>query len=190
MNSIHFYEQNDETYQLLFKFPKGNPVPFIEAFPRRQQNPPQQKVSIKYNNTVNTHFTLSTEICFDLMFPDFSRILNVDLMLHPSYVWSSFVDQFLYVSSFRAIENGYNIFQCSYQGNTAVINQYGQIVYKRVNYLKASELKVVDVPIISHNTFYQYGGFIFDYICLVLAVLSIIIFFFKKSNTKHRFKES
>ena len=143
----------------------------MENFQRRRQDPPILDFS-----EYGFGFSISSTICFDLAFPDWARLArSADLMLHPSWLWGSFMNQFLDIIAFRAVENGYNIFHCAQGGNTAVIDGYGQTRFRDVNNVNTSQLTV---SVISGPrniwTFYANIGFIFDYIVLICGCLYIV----------------
>ena len=153
---------------LLFRYNKGNPVPFREHFKRRTQKPPTAQVTFS-----KTTFTISSLICFDIFFT-FWSIVKADIILHPSFYWNSWYNQLINIKSFRAIENAYTILHCSKNGNTAVIDDHGTIQYKeqndQISTFPHSRISIHKTKSTAYSTF----GFLFNYTILCLAGIVLI----------------
>lgn len=104
---------------------------------------------------------------------------NIDLMIHPSFLWGNFKDMFVHLIAFRAIENGYTIIHCARQGNVAIISPKGRIKYKQ-NVNDINDKEMASIPIFEFEiesgteTFYSKYGFWFDDVILCLSVIMAV----------------
>ena len=177
-NSFELWIANKTQISKIYSYLKGNPVPFVENFKRRQQKPPVIDLS-----QYGFHFSVSTLICFDMLYPiDWAlHASKATLILNPSWLWNSFMNQFLHILSFRAIENGFNVFHCAQNGNTAQIDGFGQIVFKHVNNERVSSGRLIVSEISGQTnvwTVYANIGFLFDWICCVMGIICIVLSIF------------
>ena len=187
-NNIQLFKmESNNSVQLIKKYLKGNPVPFIEDFPSRKESPMDtiKKLSFDDNNNNNNNngknkngIKIAMEICFDLLFYDYSLIgsKKVDLMIHPSWLWGSFADTFVKLISFRSIENGYNILHCAHNGNAAFINQYGMIMFKQNTGQRVKKIAMFNIEVDDAvYTVYAHFGFVLEYILLTIGCLAMFL---------------
>ena len=86
------------------------------------------------------------------------------------------MDMFLSIVSFRAIENGYNIFHCAEGGNTAAINTFGEVDFKHANNDITTRLTITEVSgSYGMSTIYSNAGFVFDYFMMAFGPLYWIL---------------
>ena len=171
-NSLELWvASQNNSINKVFTYLKGNPVPFVEDFEARRQDPPVVDMS-----SYGFDFSVSCLICFDMTFPDWSRLANkAALVLNPSWLWGSYIDQFVNLLSFRAIENGYNIYHCAVNGNTAAVNSYGQVVFKHANNQYTEHLTITEISGHTLWTLYANIGYVFDYFVMIFGLIYILL---------------
>lgn len=123
---------------------------------------------------------ISTAICFDMDFPSLINQIskaNIDIMLVPGNDWREISPYHTYVSSFRAIEQGFNMVRSVSKGFSASFNYKGQLL-SSADYFKTIELVLYsDVPTKGQQTIYSLLGDYFAWLCIAffLALTGIII---------------
>jgi apolipoprotein N-acyltransferase len=119
-------------------------------------------------------------------FPGFINQLhdkNVDIMLVPGYDWPVITPYHTYVSSFRALELGFNMVRSASKGLSASFNYKGQLL-SSMDYYKTNELILYsDIPTKGQKTLYSILGDYFAWLCILFFVImsGIII---KRNLTK------
>jgi apolipoprotein N-acyltransferase len=117
---------------------------------------------------------ISTSICFDMDFPGLISQVNnknVDIMLVPGSDWPEITPYHTYVSSFRAIEHGFNIVRSATKGLSASFNYKGQLL-SSMNFYKTNELILYsDIPTKGQKTIYSILGDYFAWLCILFFVL-------------------
>lgn len=130
---------------------------------------------------------ISTSICFDMDFPQLINQIsdkNIDIMLVPSNDWPEIAPYHTYVSSFRAIEQGFNLVRATSKGLSASFNYKGQLLAS-FNYYKTNELIFyTDIPVKGQKTVYASFGDYFAWLSILfLIIISGIIL---KRNIKSK----
>jgi apolipoprotein N-acyltransferase len=124
--------------QVLFAYHKSKPTPGEASY---------GDGALKYFDT--PYGRISTAICFDMDFPGLINQLsdkNVDIMLVSGNDWSVITPYHTYVSSFRALEHGFNMVRSASQGLSASFNFKGQLL-SSMDYYKTDELILYsDIP--------------------------------------------
>jgi len=129
---------------------------------------------------------ISTSICFDMDFPELINQVNnkkVDIMLVPGSDWPEITPYHTYVSSFRAIEHGFNLVRSATKGLSASFNYKGQLL-SSMDFYKTNELILYsDIPTTGQKTIYSILGNYFAWLCILFFIIisGIII---KRSLTK------
>lgn len=117
---------------------------------------------------------ISTSICFDMDFPGLINQLsnkNVDIMLVPGNDWSEITPYHTYVSSFRGIEQGFNIVRAASKGLSASFNYKGQLL-SSMDFYKTNELILYsDIPTKGYKTIYSILGDYFAWLCILFFVI-------------------
>lgn len=117
---------------------------------------------------------ISTSICFDMDFPGLINQLSdksIDIVLVPGNDWPEITPYHTYVSSFRAIEHGFNIVRAASQGLSASFNFKGQLL-SSMNFYKTNELILYsDIPTKGQKTLYSILGDFFAWVCILFFVI-------------------
>ena len=134
---------------------------------------------------------ISTAICFDMDFPGLINQLskkNVDIMLVPGSDWQVITPYHTYVSSFRAIELGFNLVRSATKGLSASFNYKGQLL-SSMDFYKTNELILYsDIPTRGQKTLYSILGDYFPWLCIIFFVIISRIVFIRKDNEKYIFE--
>jgi apolipoprotein N-acyltransferase len=123
---------------------------------------------------------ISSAICFDMDFPSLINQIsksNIDIMLVPGNDWHEISPYHTFVSSFRAIEHGFNLVRSVSKGFSASFNYKGQLL-SSMDYFKTNDLILYsDVPTTGQRTIYAFLGDYFAWFCIAffLAITGIII---------------
>jgi apolipoprotein N-acyltransferase len=121
---------------------------------------------------------ISSAICFDMDFPALiSQVnkMNIDIMLVPGNDWLEITPYHTYVSSVRAIEQGFNLVRAASRGLSASFNYKGQIL-SSMNYYKTDDLILFsDIPTKSQTTIYSILGDYFAYLCIAFLLISTLL---------------
>ena len=131
---------------------------------------------------------ISTSICFDMDFPDLIYQLNnknIDIMLVPGNDWPEITPYHTYVSSFRAIELGFNLVRATSKGFSASFNYKGQLL-SSMDFYKSNELILYsDIPTEGKKTVYAILGDYFAWLCILFFVVisGIFIKLYKTSRS-------
>ncbi len=131
---------------------------------------------LKYFDT--PYGRISTSICFDMDFPGLINQLsnkNIDIMLVPGNDWPEITPYHTYVSSFRAIEHGFNMARAASKGLSASFNYKGQLL-SSMNFYKTNELILYsDIPTKGQKTVYSILGDYFAWLCILFFVIISVI---------------
>ena len=185
---------------------KTHLVPFTEHFPYQKLFPRLYEF-LKENDT---HFwekgkeanllefknlKIGTPICFEDTFGYISKVFsrrgaNIIINLTNDAWAQSAVSQYQHLSMavFRAVENRLPVLRATSSGQTAFIDQNGNIQKMLPPFIK--DILVADVTVLTerHKTVYSYLGDFFGILCTVVLVLNlcfiIINKFIKRSEVK------
>lgn len=155
--------------QVLFTYNKAKPTPGEGKYGDGK---------LKYFDS--PYGRISSAICFDMDFPSLInqiRNANIDIMLVPANDWREITPYHTYVSSFRAIEHGFNMVRSVSKGFSASFNYKGQLLTS-MDYFKTNELILYsDVPTKGQQTIYSLLGDYFAWLCIAffLIITGIII---------------
>ncbi len=126
---------------------------------------------------------ISSSICFDMDFPALiSQVnkLNIDIMLVPGNDWLEIAPYHTYVSSARAIEQGFNMVRAASRGLSASFNYKGQVL-SSLDYYKTDDLILYsDLPTKGQKTIYSVLGDYFAWMCIVFLIIISAIFIKQK----------
>jgi apolipoprotein N-acyltransferase len=126
---------------------------------------------------------ISSSICFDMDFPLLIKQIsnkNVDIMLVPGNDWPEITPYHTYVSSFRALEQGFNLVRSASQGLSASFNYKGQLL-SSMDYYKTNELILYsDIPTKGQKTIYSVLGDYFAWLCILFFVIMSGIIIIRK----------
>lgn len=81
------------------------------------------------------------------------------------------------IAIFRAIENRRTVLRATNNGLSSIIDYSGRIIAK-IEPFKA-EVLLTALPIYAHISFYTLWGWIFPYLCLILSIVNISLFWVK-----------
>ena len=123
---------------------------------------------------------ICSAICFDMDFPSLINQISkakIDIMLVPGNDWREISPYHTYVSSFRAIEQGFNMARSVSNGLSASFNCKGQLL-SSLDFYKTNELILYsDIPVKGQKTIYSLFGDYFAWLCIAffLIITGIII---------------
>jgi apolipoprotein N-acyltransferase len=171
----------DDNGKQLFQYLKSNPVPGVE----------NSVAGDKIVRTIETPYgRVASVICFDADFPQMIRQAsksNADILLVPAYDWEDINPYHTYMSSLRAIENGFSVVRQASNGWSAAFDNRGRQI-SGVDYDTAPEKVTISyVPTKASKTLYAIAG---DWFALS-AVGSLILLitsrlFFRKALLKRK----
>ena len=134
------------------------------------------KIVLRTSRTVN----LSTNICFEAIFPDLIRRFSkhgsdiiVNITNDGWYLKTSAPYQHFVFNIFRAIENRKPVVRSANTGISGFIDSRG-VVLKQTEIFTAA-CSVMDVQPLSKKTFYTKYGDVFAYFCLLATVIIVIL---------------
>lgn len=160
--------------QILFSYNKARPTPGEGKYGDGY---------LKYFDS--PYGRISSAICFDMDFPSLINQvskMDIDIMMVPANDWKEIAPYHTYVSSFRAIEHGFNMVRSVSNGFSASFNFKGQLL-SSMDYFKTNELVLYsDVPTKGQNTIYSLLGDYFAWICILYFVIISAIFLKYKFN--------
>lgn len=117
-------------------------------------------------------------ICSDMFLTGYimqAAVKNIDLLFVPSFDGDVFTPFITFSSAYRAVENGYTMIRVSGSGHSAVIDPFYR-QWAGQNFIEQETSNFyVNVPVISTNTFYANGGFIFPYLIVFLLITLIVL---------------
>ena len=154
---------------------KVRPVPILETgITPGSVNPHYTDVnfgSSGTNNPTPTILRIAMAICFDFNFPDIIRsAAGSNLVIGPSWYWSSIGYITWAYNVMRAVENGFTIFKCSMDGVSGAADPYGNILAFKPTVI--DDVFVAQVPVSPPVwTLYPHGGFLFGWLCVVGTVI-------------------
>lgn len=158
------------TGQILFTYHKAKPTPGDGSY---------GDGIIKYFDS--QYGRIGSVICFDMDFPALiSQVnkMNIDIMLVPGNDWQEISPYHTYVSSARAIEQGFNMVRSVSQGFSASFNYKGQVLSSQ-DFYKTDELILYsDIPTKGQKTIYSILGDYFAWMCIIFFLI-ISVFFIK-----------
>ncbi|MCW8849512.1 MAG: hypothetical protein OQJ81_05975 [Melioribacteraceae bacterium] len=117
---------------------------------------------------------ISTSICFDMDFPGLINQLSdkgIDIMLVPGNDWPEITPYHTYVSSFRALEHGFNMVRSASQGLSASFNFKGQLLSSMDFYKTNALILYSDIPTKGEKTIYSILGDYFAWMCILFFVI-------------------
>jgi apolipoprotein N-acyltransferase len=122
---------------------------------------------------------ISSVICFDMDFPKLIQqvnSMNIDIMLVSGNDWKDITPYHTYESSFRAIEQGFNLVRSASRGLSASFNYKGQVLSSQNYFTSKDTLFYSDVPTKGHKTVYSILGDYFAWMCIAfLMIISAIL---------------
>ncbi len=163
--------------KIIWISPKGK---ILLTYYKTKPTPGEGKYGDGLLKYFNTPFgRISTSICFDMDFPGLINQLSnksVDIMLVSGNDWPEITPYHTYVSSFRAIEHGFNMVRAASQGLSASFNYKGKLL-SSMDFYKTNDLILYsDVPTKGQITIYSLLGDYFAWLCIFFFVaISIII---------------
>jgi apolipoprotein N-acyltransferase len=126
---------------------------------------------------------MSTAICFDM---DFLQVVNqikdkrVDIMLVSANDFKEVTPYHTFLTSARAIEQGFNLVRPTGHGLSAAFDNKGQIISK-LNFFENTEtIMYSDVPTKGIKTVYAVLGDYFAYLCMLFFLTISFIIIFKR----------
>ena len=154
---------------------KVRPVPILESgITAGSVNPHYTEVNVGSSGTINptpTILRIAMAICFDFNFPDRIRsAAGSNLVIGPSWYWSSIGYITWAYNVMRAVENGFTIFKCSMDGVSGAADPYGNILAFKPTVI--NDVFVAQVPVLPPVwTLYAHGGFLFGWLCVAGTVI-------------------
>jgi apolipoprotein N-acyltransferase len=155
--------------QILFSYNKAKPTPGEGKYGDGK---------LKYFDS--PYGRISSAICFDMDFPALINQIsktNIDIMLVPGNDWREISPYHTYLSSFRAIEHGFNMVRSVSKGFSASFNYKGQLL-SSMDYFTTNELILYsDLQTKGQHTIYSLLGDYFAWLCIAffLVITGFII---------------
>jgi apolipoprotein N-acyltransferase len=149
--------------ELLFTYNKAKPTPGEGKYGDGK---------LKYFDS--PYGRISSAICFDMDFPTLiSQIskANIDIMLVPANDWCEISPYHTYVSSFRALEHGFNMVRSVSKGFSASFNYKGQLLSSSDFFITNDLILYSDVPTKGQQTVYDVLGDYFAWLCIVFFLI-------------------
>ena len=163
-NKIIAFDNNGKQ---LFQYLKSNPVPGVE----------NSVAGDKIVRTIETPYgRVASVICFDADFPQMIREASkreADILLVPAYDWEDINPYHTYMSSLRAIENGFSVVRQASNGWSAAFDNRGRQI-AGMDYNTAPEKVTISyVPRKADKTIYAIAGDWFALSAFVSLILLI-----------------
>ena len=150
-----------------WQYSKARPVPGGEASLQAPGDGKLRELDTPYGK-------LSSVICFDADFPKLlaqAGALRADVMLDPSKDWRAIDPWHTQMSSFRAIEQGFNLIRQTSEGLSAAYDYQGRRLAAMDYFQTADYAMVSHVPTKGVRTIYSVLGDWFAWGCIVGLVL-------------------
>ncbi len=120
--------------------------------------------------TLETPFgTITSAICFDYSFPHYIRQAgraDVDIAIDPSWDWKPIDPHHTWVSSVRAVENGFSMVRQTKDGLSAAVDYQGRVLSRMDHFTTEETVMVSEVPTVGVTTVYSRIGDAFAWLCL------------------------
>jgi len=165
-NQMNMVTLISDSGEVLFRYQKSHPVPFVEASVR--PGPGQLYTAATELGRV------SAAICFDMNFP--WTIVQagrnqVDLLLQPSWTWGPLGQWHAENNAVRAVEMGFTTFRCSSVGYSGVWSANGETLFSHPG-LYHVDIENIEIPIRTRSwTWYGLFGDMMPWICVAIGVL-------------------
>ncbi|MCP4315491.1 MAG: hypothetical protein GY789_05570, partial [Hyphomicrobiales bacterium] len=133
---------------------------------------------------------VSSVICSDMDSPFHLRQQSVqegiDIMLAPSWDWKEIDPYHTYLSSYRAIENGFSMVRQTNDGLSMATDYQGNVLAAMDNFTTKENVMISQVPTKGVATIYAQIGDVFAWLCLVALVLTISWAIVRTSASRQR----
>jgi len=156
---------------IAWQYSKAHPVPGGEAAQQARGDGRLRELDTPYGR-------LSSIICFDGDFPQLlaqAGALRADMMLDPSKDWLAIDPWHTQMSSFRAIEQGFNLIRQTSEGLSAAYDYQGRQLASMDHFQTTDYAMVSQVPTRGVRTIYSKLGDWFAWACMVGLVLLTIL---------------
>lgn len=161
----------DPSGKVQWQYIKNHPVPQIEE---PYVVPGDNKIPI----SDTPYGKIAAVICFDADFPAFIRQAGqagANLLFVPSEDWEPLLTTHTQMMTFRAIENGFSLVRCTYEGLTMAVDHQGRTL-TAVNYFRTNENVIIsDVPMKGVTTIYSKIGDLFAWLCCAGFVIIVVL---------------
>jgi apolipoprotein N-acyltransferase len=158
-NKLVFIEPSGK---VLWQYHKPRPVPVIEE-------PYVVKSEDKAPAITDTSFgKIAAVICFDEDFPSFIRKAGqagADILFGPSEDWREILSIHTQAISFRAVENGFSLVRCTFEGLTMAVDYQGRVLTATDDFRNKEPVIISDVPMKGVTTIYSKIGDVFAWLC-------------------------
>ncbi len=152
----------DTSGRVLWEYFKPRPVPDIEE-------PYIIKGDGKIIPVTDTPFgKIASVICFDADYPNYIRKAGqagADLLFNPSEDWREILSIHTPLITFRAIENGFSLIRCTYDGLTIAVDYQGRVLTFTDDFRNNEPVIISDVPMKGVGTLYSKIGDLFAWFC-------------------------
>lgn len=167
-NKLVFIEPSGK---VLWQYHKPHPVPVIEE-------PYVVKSEDKTPAVTDTPFgKIAAVICFDEDFPSFIRKAGqagADILFGPSEDWREVLSIHTNAITFRAVENGFSLVRCTYEGLTMAVDFQGRVLTATDDFRNKEPVIISDVPMKGVTTIYSKIGDLFAWLCCAGFVIVIV----------------
>ena len=164
-NKLVFIEPSG---RVLWQYHKPRPVPVIEE-------PYVVKSEDKAPAVCNTPYgKIAAVICFDEDFPGFIRKAGqtgADILFGPSEDWREILSIHTPAITFRAVENGFSLVRCTYEGLTMAVDYQGRVLTATDDFRNKEPVIISDVPMKGVPTLYSKIGDLFAWLCFTGFVM-------------------
>ena len=168
----------DSSGKVLWQYLKGHPVPKCEE-------PFVVTGDIRIPVSDTPLGKIAAVICFDLDFPAYihqAGQAGADLLLGPSEDWAALLSTHTQAATFRAIENGFSMVRCTYEGLTMAVDYQGRTITE-VNYFRTSDSVIIsDIPMKGVTTIYSKIGDLFAWLCCTGLIVIVAGALFRRKT--------
>jgi len=167
-NKLIFIEPSG---RVLWQYHKPRPVPVIEE-------PYVVKSKDKTPAISDTSYgKIAAVICFDEDFPRFIRKAGqakVDILFGPSEDWREILSIHTPAITFRAVENGFSLVRCTFEGLTMAVDYQGRVLTATDDFKNKEPVIISDLPMKGVPTIYSKIGDLFAWLCVAGFLIVIV----------------
>ncbi|MDP6517244.1 MAG: nitrilase-related carbon-nitrogen hydrolase, partial [Alphaproteobacteria bacterium] len=133
---------------------------------------------------------ISSVICSDMDSPFHLRQQavreGIDIMLAPSWDWEEIDPYHTYLSSYRAIENGFSMVRQANDGLSMAMDYQGNVLAAMDHFTTRERVMISQVPMRGRRTIYAQIGDVIAWLCVVALALTIGRTIVRKSASRQR----
>lgn len=176
----------DKRYDKMVPLPFGEYIPLAETFPwlrdlvkgpgdfRKGKEP----TIFEASDAEGEPYTYSAPICYEgILSWAMKPLSNVDLLVNiTNDAWfgdTGCPHQHAMLTAGQAVQWGRPLLRSAYTGISWVVEPHGDILYETKPFTEAAFVKPVRLG--ASNTIYRQGGWLFPYLCSLIAIAGVIV---------------